>query len=809
MKRQILVGLIMVLMAGLAPLEAEACEYKVKLFNHKQRQSKLRLYLEMTTSVAKAVTGKLKVKAFDTVHSLGDATVGDIGTYEKKGNGLSTVLMLDRSGSLPRKFQAKVRDAAHKYVDAKSDKDEIALYFFAENKHEYSFTTDKSTLKSTLNTEMPGKAPRCMDRHGNTTLYKHMMDAIDLAAKNGTRELRLLLVISDGGEEVHAYTPQQIIAKAKEKQVGIFAIGFRMKKNLKDLEQLKFIAESTGGIYKEADADDLLAPLFVYARKRADNFIVIDETMCGFTKEQARLGKYELQVAYEDCLSNKYPVNLDVLAKDPENCPQCKGSADCQGDEECHIKEKDAVGGTCRKLRCSTCQEGVDHTCQSKQCGSDADCSGLGDCECQNGVCGKTVIEICDKPWEEWRSESKQCEPMQCGDDEPCPSGTECKENGECGEKPEECNDPCQDKSDDGVCIYIECGTDCSCKEGCLCVDGSCTQSTQKGADKRPECKDGELPVGGECEALECESDVQCKPECGDGVLCSKACKENEAVCAPTVGLDEDDDERTCQPVLDGPCKECEEEIDGKCRIVKCNKDGDCAKGCSCDQDSGECLKKSIDMVWYIIGGLALLALLLLALAFKKKKGGGPLDDPVTTGQGGGGGHKATEMGDSQQQQQQQQQGPVVGTQLEQHHQGGQAHHNVQHHKQGTELDSRLGASEFALLVQSDSGTTRHPIPIGGATVGREPDYADIVIPHQIVSGEHMRIELSGGRIYVMVLGETNPTFYRGAQLRMNERTEVGINEALTIGASIKVIFEGPGGGKGGGPSKQATVIDY
>jgi len=805
MKRFSVIPALLLGLFLLIPVNGDACDYDLKVFNHRLQENHLRIYMEVKTSVVNALTDDLMdADSFDTRHSMGDSTITDIGNYGERGNGLSTVLMIDRS-TLPGEYPAKVREAALDYVNSKEEHDEIALLFFAQEAHPHGFNKDKATLKTIINAEIRGKRPRPQQPNRITQLYKFLMDAITQADENGKCELRLVLVVTDGDEEVYAITPEQIIARAREKRVGIFAIGLKTGDNFAELQKLKQIAEGSGGEYVGVDASTPLGPLFQYARDRANNFVVIDEDLCGIKRSEASAGKYDIQVTYEDCESNTYPLALNVLEQDLSECAECRNDDNCKANQWCHKADPKDPGGVCETVQCKGCEEKVvNHKAVKKECRQNSDCGRKGsDCRCVDGFCNRRID--CDRNWKKYNEESKKCERMSCGDDKPCPhddeEAAECVD-GKC-DMIRECG-PCQEKGESNRCDFVECKHDCVCQEGCLCLEGSCFSSDEPGADKRPKCKDGKMPLNGKCQEVECTQDEDCNPDCNkEGVLCSKSCEDQESVCAPRIGTDEDE-ESTCQLLFDDPLSEkCEEEIDDKWRPIRCDKDADCPKGCDCDDKTGECKDGRVFgklPTWaLVLIGLAIVALVLLVLALKKKT---PPPPPPLPTPPVGGDRQATEFGGSG--------GPAGGGG---HIPGGSgtAFEEPPPATGGgggspeTAFDERLD-SEYTLVIRSETGTERKRIPANGAVIGRESTDADIVIPLKIVSSRHLRIEFSGGRIYVIPFESLNPTFYGGMELRAGSRTEVGVNQTIMIGASIELVIEGPP--TGGGRPKSATVID-
>lgn len=790
---------LLVLAALLIPGVARPCQYKMNVYNHRLDGEKLRLYMEIQTLAGQS-GADIKFANFDTRHTLGKGILEDVGTYDKKGNGLSTVLMIDRSASM-RREQVKLREAAIQYVDTMEKGDEISMIFFAQEKHQYGFSADPGELRNQINREIVGPKPKTM-LSKQTRLYNYLMDAIQLAGKEGSRELKLILVMSDGEEEVNAYSPQDIIDEAKKAKVGIFAIGFRINKkggktNLKDLEKLRQIAQGTGGKYLEVDASADLGGIFMYARKRVNKFLVLDEALCGITKAEAAANpNMQVQVLYEDCKSNRYPVSLNLLENDLAECPNCAkgGNADCADDQIC-------VDGFCQKVTAKACQQVKAHQVVSVSCSSNEDCAGYGECFCEGGICAAGTPPC--KPWETHDAAKNECVAQACDQGQACPEGSECHDQKTCG-KINLCQ-PCQEKKD-GLCFWVEdCATDCRCAPGCTCQEGACLASDDKAATERPKCKDCNAPVEGKCQPLECEEDTDCEASCIDA-----AC-----VCAPEKGIEAEEGARKiCQPLRKGPCEEAEVEVerDGEtmCRVVPCDKDAQCKEGCICDEETSECGPGGI---WktkpeLVIGGAAgalMLIIILIILLVRMRKRDDGLDDfseePEVISQ-----KDMTQLDDSDQGGGSHQGGGIQGgggggsfggrTMQDGNARGGGGHKATQ-----------VQASPYSLVVEYEGNVLRHGLSFGTIRIGRES--GDILIPSNIVSNPHFQVDVTPTGVTVSDQGSTNGTFMGQMRLQPNTPVQFQAGQSLLLGSAVKVTLDADATGGNGQPSRKgATVID-
>lgn len=780
-------SLFIVAVLILSSSPASPCQYEMKIFNHRLDGTKLRLYVDMT-SKSGADASQVQLDHFDTRHSAGKGILKDIGLYHQKGNGLSTVLLLDRSGSLNWQLQAKTREASIQYVDAMEKGDEVALIFFAQEKDQVGFSSEPGEIRGTINSKIVGARPRPMKPDKQTRLYNYMVDAIHLAAEQGGRELKLVLVMSDGQEEVFGYTPEQVIEEAKKTHVGIFAVGFRGKSNLKGLEQLKQIAEQTGGRYVEADASSDLSGIFLYARKRAKKFLVVDEELCGLSKaEVSARPELDVQLLYDDCTSEHYAMPMNLLEEDLPACPNCSkgGDADCQDHETC-------VQGFCQKVETTaSCQKIAAHKVQAVSCSANADCESLGKCICVQGQCAEGQVEC--QPWQKYDDQKGECAAIACGEGVTCPENTECRE-GKCAAIA--LCQPCQEKKD-GVCFYVEdCKTDCRCAAGCACQDGQCLPSDLPEAQERPKCQDCNAPINGKCQVVECKDDADCE----------SSCVSAQCVCAPEFGIEAEEGAKlTCQPLAEGPCNEAEIEVsrDSKtlCRVVACSKDTQCKDGDVCDGETGECMTAPFPppWAWAAIGGGVLLLVILIVVLKRRKKEEDEEPEPAKPNPV----KVATKIEEP----------PSPGPQNFQP--GPNVHQRTMQDRPGPSgpvgpaKAHTVAESPYRLSISWEGRTVDRVLSFGTMTLGRES--GEIQVPAGVVSNPHLRLQVTPSGVTVTDLGSTNGTFVNGNRLHVNEPLAMRPGTELMLGSVVRLRLgaAGPGvPGPGPGPVKGATVID-
>ncbi len=152
-------------------------------------------------------------------------------------------LLVDHSGSMKPKLD-EVSAAAKAFVQASNPDDEMFVVNF--NEHVESGLPD--TVRFTSD---PGKLERAISRAratGMTALY----DAIAFALRHlqsGSREKKVLLAISDGGDNASLHKLPQILKLAEQSSAIIYTVGiFDEDDTDRNPGVLKKLAAATGGI---------------------------------------------------------------------------------------------------------------------------------------------------------------------------------------------------------------------------------------------------------------------------------------------------------------------------------------------------------------------------------------------------------------------------------------------------------------------------------------------------------------------------------------------------------------------------------
>jgi Ca-activated chloride channel homolog len=191
-----------------------------------------------------------------------------IAVFRRDDIPVSLGLLIDNSGSM-RTLRSKVEVAALALARASNPQDEIfVLNFNDKARIDVPFTSDLRVLEAGI---------ARVDSIGGTA----MRDAIDLAqsylSENGTRDRKVLLVITDGIDNASTSTRDRIEKQAEQRDTVIFGMGLfgddsRVKQGRHELDDL---ADRTGGAaYYPAGRDQVDAVALEIARQIRNQYTI-------------------------------------------------------------------------------------------------------------------------------------------------------------------------------------------------------------------------------------------------------------------------------------------------------------------------------------------------------------------------------------------------------------------------------------------------------------------------------------------------------------------------------------------------------
>ncbi len=347
-------------------------------------------------------------KAGDFTMWLGGGAAPNLVVARNGGRGkpLTTVILLDESGSYKNGEGAKVALPAIFEYGKDAGSDELALVVFSLDTKAFPVHVGPADFMKDLQsvgTRKPGQA---------TSVTIGLSAAIELAQKEGEPGLREIVVFTDAGDEaeVDKTVWAQVIAKAKEAGVRVSIVlptddkkptGTKHEFWVTTTTNLNRVAKETAGTYLTSNDPQQIASALRDARTKLKNSLVLDAKLCGARSNQ--------------------PVDVRV-----EYVPGAKReawSAGAQLAAAAWAPGSDAPCPSLCKTPCDPWAECIAGTCQARACTSDGACPG--GAVCIAGHCDKPCTEACGA-WQECKAGA--CVARTCAGDESCGAGSTCKD---------------------------------------------------------------------------------------------------------------------------------------------------------------------------------------------------------------------------------------------------------------------------------------------------------------------------------------------------------------------------------------------
>jgi Ca-activated chloride channel homolog len=180
----------------------------------------------------------------DVFHVYEDRVEQKLSIAKQEDVPVSMGLVIDNSGSM-RDKRPQVNAAAITLVEASNKDDEAFVVNFNDDYYldtEHDFTNDINEMKQALER---------IDARGSTALYDAVIGSLD-HLKKGSRDKKVLLVVTDGEDNMSRHKLEDVIQDAEHSNAVIYTIGLlggesnrRTKNNAK--RALVEMAEATGG----------------------------------------------------------------------------------------------------------------------------------------------------------------------------------------------------------------------------------------------------------------------------------------------------------------------------------------------------------------------------------------------------------------------------------------------------------------------------------------------------------------------------------------------------------------------------------
>ncbi|MBE0643965.1 MAG: VWA domain-containing protein [Bacteroidetes bacterium] len=171
---------------------------------------------------------------------------------------VSVALALDRSGSVAGTSIYRIKTGAWRFVELfqshSTGDDEGAIFSFGDDvtKH-VGMTTNLNALFNAIDKIYP---------FGVTTMFDAVVEALHEVANNGTNPVKAVVVFSDGDDNNSFASLQDVIALANQLSIPIHAIGVSYEETQPGLENMRKLADSTGGKFIVVEHPDDIIPAF-------------------------------------------------------------------------------------------------------------------------------------------------------------------------------------------------------------------------------------------------------------------------------------------------------------------------------------------------------------------------------------------------------------------------------------------------------------------------------------------------------------------------------------------------------------------
>ncbi len=197
------------------------------------------LYVSVTDKNGSQVTGIPK-SAFKVLEDGVEQPVKDFTHLDVP---VSMGIIIDNSASMHDK-RASVNAASLALVKASNPQDEVFIIGFNDQPYlDQDFTSDIKLLERALDKT---------ESRGGTLMRDSIHLALEHMKKLAKHDKKVLLVITDGNDNISDETPEQLIREARQSGVLIYSIGLLNEEDPKDKRDaqkaLKGLAEASGGL---------------------------------------------------------------------------------------------------------------------------------------------------------------------------------------------------------------------------------------------------------------------------------------------------------------------------------------------------------------------------------------------------------------------------------------------------------------------------------------------------------------------------------------------------------------------------------
>ena len=230
------------------PQEAPQGTYKIKT-----QVSLVVLHVSVLNDRSIFVPGLME----DNFRVLEDKVEQKLSVFKQEDVPVSFGLVVDNSGSM-RDKRPQVNAAALTFVKTSNPQDEGFVVNFNDDYYldtEHDFTSDLAEMRTALER---------IDARGSTALYDAVIGSLD-HLKKGTRDKKVLLVVTDGEDNASRHSLENVVEQAQRADAVIYTVGVfsddDIKHNHRAMKKartaLSDLATATGGLaFFPETADD-------------------------------------------------------------------------------------------------------------------------------------------------------------------------------------------------------------------------------------------------------------------------------------------------------------------------------------------------------------------------------------------------------------------------------------------------------------------------------------------------------------------------------------------------------------------------
>jgi Ca-activated chloride channel homolog len=171
-----------------------------------------------------------------------DGVEQPIRLFRREDVPVSMGIIVDNSGSMGSK-RARVAAAALDLVKQSNPEDEVFIVNFNDDTHiDQTLTNDVKALHAAL---------ARMQARGGTAMRDALSQSIDYVKKNGKKDKKVLVVVTDGNDNSSNISIEQLLRKSQNSDVLIYAIGLLNEEEAREARAakkvLRALAEASGG----------------------------------------------------------------------------------------------------------------------------------------------------------------------------------------------------------------------------------------------------------------------------------------------------------------------------------------------------------------------------------------------------------------------------------------------------------------------------------------------------------------------------------------------------------------------------------